>query len=125
MTPADAWPPLIPVWLLVSGSLVVLAPAIYSVYDVFCKQEEAVSKGVRAVCQVLVILYLLAGLAWTIMGFYWIFSSRHQPGLECGHDILAYWFAFASLITLNVLMDCWICFKICVILYWALVSEND
>ena len=44
-TPADAWPPLIPVWLLVSGSLVVLAPAIYSVYDVFCKQEEAVSKG--------------------------------------------------------------------------------
>ena len=44
-TPADAWPPLIPVWLLVSGSLVVLAPAIYSVYDVFCKQEEAVNKG--------------------------------------------------------------------------------
>ena len=34
-------------------------------------------------------------------------------------------FAFASLITLNVLMDSWICFKICVILYWALVSEND
>lgn len=32
-------------WLLVSGSLVVLAPAIYSVYDVFCKQEEAVNKG--------------------------------------------------------------------------------
>ena len=47
--------------------------------------------GVRAVCQALVILYLLAGLAWTITGFYWIFSSRQQPGLECGHDSLAYW----------------------------------
>ena len=44
-TPADAWPPLIPVWLLVSGCLIMLAPAIYSLYDVFCKQEEAASKG--------------------------------------------------------------------------------
>ena len=47
--------------------------------------------GVRAVCRALVILYLLAGLAWTITGFYWIFSSRQQPSLECGHDSLAYW----------------------------------
>ena len=34
-------------------------------------------------------------------------------------------FAFSSLIILNGLMDAWICFKICVILYWALVSESE
>ena len=33
-------------------------------------------------------------------------------------------FAFASLIILNGLMDLWICFKICVILYWAFISEE-
>ena len=33
-------------------------------------------------------------------------------------------FAFACLIILNCLMDIWICFKICVILYWALISDE-
>ena len=37
---------------------------------------------------------------------------------------LTFQFAFASLIILNGLMDLWICFKICVILYWALISED-
>ena len=50
--------------------------------------------GVRTVCRVLVILYLLAGLAWTITGFYWIFSAEQQPGLACGHNSLAYWVRF-------------------------------
>ena len=39
----------------------------------------------------------------------------HSPFLQ---------FAFASLIILNGLMDLWICFKICVILYWAFLSEE-
>ena len=37
---------------------------------------------------------------------------------------LTFQFAFASLIILNGLMDLWICFKICVILYWALIWED-
>ena len=57
--------------------------------------------GVRAVCRALVILYLLAGLAWTITGFYWIFSSRQQPGLGCGHDSLAYWVRLLMIICVN------------------------
>jgi hypothetical protein len=34
-------------------------------------------------------------------------------------------FAYACLIILNCLMDVWICFKICIILYWALISGDD
>jgi len=113
----------IPVWLVVAGILVLLAPVFYFIYDKFCKPEN-VSAGTRNAAQVCVILYLLAGLAWALTGFVWIFGAHNILNPACGHNSTTYWFAFACLIILNCLMDIWICFKICVILYWALISDE-
>jgi len=113
----------IPVWLLVAGGLVLLAPLVYLVYDVFCKPDD-VNLGVKNTCRVMVIVYLLTGMAWAIVGFLWIFGASDIDHQYCGHNSNTYWFAFASLIILNGLMDLWICFKICVILYWAFLSEE-
>jgi len=126
----------IPIWLLVAGILVLAVPAVYFVYDAFCKPED-VNPGCKKCSQVLVIVFLLAGLAWSIVGFLWIFGScpfyywhlfgeaHHTENTSCGSNSATYWFAFACLIILNCLMDIWICFKICVILYWALISGDD
>jgi len=113
----------IPVWLTVSGGLVLLSPVIYFLYDRFCKPED-VNATVKNISQLSVILYLLTALAWALVGFVWIFGAQQIENQNCGHDSNTYWFAFASLIVLNGLMDVWICFKICVILYWALISEE-
>jgi len=113
----------IPLWLIVAGFLVVLVPAVYFIYDAFCKPDN-VKQGVKNVCQFVVILFLLAGLAWAVVGFVWIFGAHDIQNMYCGHDSTTYRFAFASLIILNSLMDVWICFKICVILYWALISDE-
>lgn len=113
----------IPLWLTVSGALVLLAPLIYFLYDKFCKPED-VNQTIKNICQAVVILYLLAALASALLGFVWIFGAEQIENPQCGHDSNTYWFAFSSLILLNGLMDVWICFKICVILYWALISEE-
>lgn len=115
--------PRIPTWLLVAGVLVLLGPLVYLIYDVFCKPED-VNLGVKNLCQALVILYLLAGLALAVLGFLWIFGDQPSSN-QCGHNEYTYWFAFSCLIILNGLMDAWICFKICVILYWALIFETE
>jgi len=52
-------------------------------------------------------------------------QAHHTENTSCGSNSGTYWFAFACLIILNCLMDIWICFKICVILYWALISGDD
>jgi len=113
----------IPLWLIVAGFLVILVPIIYLIYDVFCKPED-VKQSTKNFCQFVVILFLLAGLAWAIVGFVWIFGAHDIQNMYCGHNSTTYRFAFASLIILNGLMDVWICFKICVILYWALISDE-
>eukprot|EP00092_Neocalanus_flemingeri_P009257 GFUD01009963.1.p1 GENE.GFUD01009963.1~~GFUD01009963.1.p1 ORF type:complete len:360 (+),score=44.02 GFUD01009963.1:326-1405(+) len=113
----------IPVWLIVAGILVVLVPVFYFIYDAFCKPED-VKQSTKNLSQLLVILFLLAGLAWAVVGFVWIFGAHNIQNTYCGHNSTTYWFAFASLIILNSLMDVWICFKICVILYWALISDE-
>lgn len=114
----------IPVWLLVAGVLLLAVPLVYYCYDAFCKPGD-VSEGLRKFSQVLVILFLLAGLAWSVVGFVWIFGVHSSDDTSCGSNSATYKFAFASLIILNCLMDVWICFKICVILYWALISGDD
>ena len=43
---------------------------------------------------------------------------------ECNQESGTYKFAFASLIILNALMDIYICIKISVVLYWALLTEE-
>lgn len=113
----------IPIWLIVAGILVVLVPAVYFIYDAFCKPED-VKQSTKNFCQFVVILFLLAGLAWAVVGFVWIFGAHDIQNMYCGHNSTTYLFAFASLIILNSLMDVWICFKICVILYWALISDE-
>jgi len=113
----------IPLWLTVSGGLLLIAPVIYFLYDKFCK-PDGVNTTVKNICQLVVIIYLLTGLAWALVGFVWIFGARQIKDPECGHDSYTYWFAFSSLILLNGLMDVWICFKICVIFYWAFISEE-
>jgi len=113
----------IPIWLIVAGILVILVPAVYLIYDAFCKPED-VKQNTKNLCQFVVIMFLLAGLAWAVVGFVWIFGAHDIQNMYCGHNSTTYLFAFASLIILNCLMDVWICFKICVILYWALISDE-
>jgi len=113
----------IPIWLIVAGILVVLVPVFYFIYDAFCKPED-VKQSTKNISQIFVILFLLAGLAWAVVGFVWIFGAHNIENTYCGHNSPTYWFAFASLIILNSLMDVWICFKICIILYWALISDE-
>lgn len=114
----------IPIWLIVSGVLVLAVPLVYFLYDAFCKPEDG-SAAMKRCSQIIVILFLLAGLAWAMVGFVWIFGAHHTEDSSCGSDSATYMFAFACLIILNCLMDVWICFKICVILYWALISGDD
>jgi hypothetical protein len=114
----------IPIWLLVAGILVLVVPAVYYIYDAVCKPED-VNPGCKKCSQALVIVFLLAGLAWAVVGFLWIFGAHHTENTSCGSNSGTYWFAFSCLIILNCLMDIWICFKICVILYWALISGDD
>ena len=58
----------------------------------------------------------------SVIGFLWVFGAYEH--LTCGADSVTYQFAFATLIILNIIMDCWICFKICVVLYWAFLTED-
>ena len=64
-----------------------------------------------------VVSYLLIGLALAVVGFVWVFGSVSHT--DCGHESFTYKFAFGTLIILNVIMDIWICFKICVVLHWV------
>ena len=50
-----------------------------------------VSAGTRNAAQVCVILYLLAGLAWALTGFVWIFGAHNILNPACGHNSTTYW----------------------------------
>ena len=45
LAPPSPAPALIPLWLVGAGTLVLLAPVVYTVYDVFCKPETGVTPG--------------------------------------------------------------------------------
>ena len=111
----------IPVWLLVSGCAVFFVPGIYFVYDKYCKDESG-GPLIKSAANCLVVSFLLVGLAWSLVGFLWVFGAYEH--LTCGADSATYRFAFGTLIILNVIMDVWICFKICVVLYWAFLSDD-
>jgi len=111
----------IPVWLLVSGCAVFFVPGIYFIYDKYCKDESG-GPLIKSASNCLVISFLLCGLAWSLVGFLWIFGAVNHA--TCGRDSATYDFAFATLIILNFIMDIWICFKICVVLYWAFLSDE-
>ena len=111
----------IPVWLLVSGCAVFFVPGIYFIYDKYCKDESG-GPLIKSASNCLVISFLLCGLAWSLVGFLWIFGAVNHA--TCGRDSATYDFAFATLIILNFIMDIWICFKICVVLYWAFLSDD-
>ena len=68
-----------------------------------------------------VVSYLLIGLALAVVGFVWVFGSVSHT--DCGHESFTYKFAFGTLIILNVIMDIWICFKICVVLHWVSTAD--
>ena len=112
---------LIPVWLIVAGSMVLFVPLIYFIYDKYCKDEGG-GPLIKNMANCLVIFYLLCGLIWAVVGFVWVFGSHGS--LTCGASSLTYQFAFGTLIILNCIMDIWICFKICVVLHWAFLSED-
>ena len=108
-------------WLIVAGSILMFVPLIYFIYDKYCKDEGG-GPLIKNVANFLVIFYLLCGLVWAVVGFVWVFGS-HRDDL-CGSGTFPYEFAFGTLITLNSIMDIWICFKICVVLYWAFLSDD-
>lgn len=112
---------MIPVWLIVAGCMLMFVPLIYFVYDKYCKDEGG-GPLIKNVANFLVIFYLLCGLVWAVVGFVWVFGGRDHH--RCGAESFTYQFAFGTLITLNCIMDIWICFKICVVLYWAFLSED-
>lgn len=111
----------IPIWLLVSGCAFILVPGIYYIYDKYCKDESG-GPLIKSMANCVVISFLLLGLAWSLVGFLWVFGAYGH--VTCGADSATYRFAFGTLIILNFIMDCWICFKICVVLYWAFLSED-
>ena len=111
----------IPVWLIVAGCMLMFVPLIYFIYDKYCKDEGG-GPLIKNIANFLVIFYLLCGLIWAMVGFVWVFGSRKHE--TCGSDSFTYQFAFGTLITLNSIMDIWICFKICVVLYWAFLSDD-
>ena len=122
MSSDDAYADLmIPVWLIVAGCLLMFVPLVYFVYDKYCKDEGG-GPLIKNVANFLVIFYLLCGLVWAVVGFVWVFGGRDHE--RCGAASFTYQFAFGTLITLNCIMDIWICFKICVVLYWAFLSED-
>ena len=42
--------------------------------------------------QALVVLYLLAGLAWAVLGFLWIFGAQDSVmEADCGYNSFTYW----------------------------------
>ena len=87
----------------------------------YCKEENG-GPLFKTFSNCLVISYLLCGLAWAVVGFLWVFGAYEH--LTCGADSATYQFAFATLIILNMIMDFWICFKICVVLYWAFLTDD-
>ena len=44
----------IPIWLLVAGILVLVVPAVYYIYDAFCKPED-VNPGMVKICIIIVV----------------------------------------------------------------------
>ena len=80
----------IPIWLVVAGTLVVLVPAVYFIYDVFCKPEDVnPSKS-----------FFLIG--WR--NHWKIYNSRHKECLStCCHSLPPCW---------SGLGRCWICLDI-------------
>lgn len=111
----------IPTWLIVAGSILMFVPLIYFIYDKYCKDEGG-GPLIKNIANFLVIFYLLCGLVWAVVGFVWVFGSHSSD--VCGSGTFPYEFAFGTLITLNCIMDIWICFKICVVLYWAFLSDD-
>ena len=111
----------IPMWLIVAGSILLFVPLIYFIYDKYCKDEGG-GPLIKNIANFLVIFYLLCGLVWAVVGFVWVFGSHSNE--ICGSGTFPYEFAFGTLITLNCIMDIWICFKICVVLYWAFLSDD-
>jgi len=111
----------IPIWLLVAGCAVLLVLPVYYIYDVYCK-EDLGGPLIRNIANCIVIFFLLCGLVWAIVGFLWVFGSHLNE--TCGADSNTYQFAFGTLIILNIIMDVWICYKICIVLYWAFLSED-
>lgn len=111
----------IPIWLSVSGCAVLIVPLVYFVYDKYCKAQDG-GPMFKNVAKYLVILYLLCGLCWSVIGFLWVFGA-HQDEI-CGAESFTYKFAFSTLLIMNIVMDIWICFKICVVLYWAFLSDD-
>ena len=48
--------------------------------------------GVKNGSQALVVLYLLAGLAWAVLGFLWIFGAQDSVmEADCGYNSFTYW----------------------------------
>jgi len=74
----------------------------------------------RSIAKVLAVVYLFSSLALAVIGFLLVFPSN-QDELSC---TFSYDFAFVSLLALNLIMDIWICYKICVVLHWAFLSED-
>ena len=85
-------------------------------------QAEDGGPLIKSAAKCLVIFFLLCGLAWSVTGFLWVFGARENE--TCGADSFTYQFAYATLIIMNIIMDVWICFKICVVLYWAFLTED-
>jgi len=111
----------IPIWLLVAGCAVLLVVPVYYIYDAFCRADLG-GPLVRGIANCIIVSFLMCGLVWAILGFLWVFGSHSNE--VCGADSHTYRFAYATLIILNIIMDVWVCYKICVVLYWAFLSED-
>jgi len=113
----------LPCWLIVAGCLLIILPAVYTLYDKFTKKEETETGCLSnfGISVSVVIFYMLCGLAWAILGFVWILGTQDT----CDDGEFTHKFAFASLIILNILMDIWICIKISIVLYWSLLTEEE
>lgn len=112
----------VPVWLCASGGATLIFPAIYFAYDAYCK-SDAGERVAKRTAHVGIIIYILCGLIWALLGFSWIFSEVPLEQ-QCTKQRFSYSAAVFGLLAINLAMDFWICFKIVVVLYWAFLSED-
>jgi hypothetical protein len=113
--------PFIPIWLLVAGCVVLLVIPVYYIYDSFSRSNPESTRS-QSFANLVIIVFLMCGLVWAIVGFLWVFGATEYE--VCGANSNTYKFAFGVLIILNGIMDVWICYKICLILHWAFLSED-
>uniref|UniRef100_A0A0N5AJZ4 MARVEL domain-containing protein n=1 Tax=Syphacia muris TaxID=451379 RepID=A0A0N5AJZ4_9BILA len=124
--------PMIPIYLVVTGSLFIVAAIIriYSLWPVPENTRQSSSLGITLLCRLIEALVLLAILVWLILGAVYVYSARrtyHRLGPDMFEkhycDPGTYWIAFVS-VSLHIALIALIILVAIVILACGLWKET-